>query len=273
MKSLPLKRRATTPNLWHACSGARCFAAQDVESLFNAQGIIANWDGLKTNVAIRIELPAVRLGVVEADGVHVAPVDAALAREMGEVCERLRKAHSVESLSEFEPIRAVRTMFRAWGMDPSKYRPSSEALLRRVAQGKGLYRISNAVDANNLGSIETGWPYGCYDRARIAPPIVFRHGAAGEKYEGIGKHIWHLEGRPVLADVQGPFGSPISDSTRTMVTEEARDLLTVIYAPLGAVDKAIEEAMARLGERLTRSAGAQVIRTRILPSGSEGDWS
>lgn len=243
-----------------------------MELLLWAQGIIANRGGLKTNMEIRIELPAVKLGLLEADGVRVMLVDAALAREMGEVCERLRKAHSVESLSEFEPIRAVRTMFRAWGMDPSKYRPSSEALLRRVAQGKGLYRISNAVDANNLGSIETGWPYGCYNRARLTPPIVFRHGAAGEKYEGIGKHIWHLDRRPVLADAQGPFGSPISDSTRTMVTEEARDLLTVIYAPLNAVDKVIEEAMTHLGERLTRSAGARVIRTRILPSGSEGDW-
>jgi DNA/RNA-binding domain of Phe-tRNA-synthetase-like protein len=222
-------------------------------------------------VEIHIELPGVKLGLVEADGVNVVPVDAALAREMEDVCERLRKEHSVESLSEVEPIRAVRMMFRAWGMDPSKYRPSSEALLRRVAQGKGLYRISNAVDANNLGSIETGWPYGCYDAGRLTPPIVLRHGAAAEKYEGIGKHIWHLEGRPVLADAQGPFGSPISDSTRTMVTEQTRELLTVIYAPSNSRDEAVTQAMTRLGERLTRSAGAQVIRTGTLRS-LQGDW-
>ena len=140
---------------------------------------------------------------------------------MDEVSERKRSEFTVESLAEAPAVRAVRAMFREWGMDPSKYRPSSEALLRRVVQGKGLYRVSNAVDICNLGSIETGWPYGCYDRARIGPPIVLRHGAPGEMYEGIGKN-WHLDGRPVLADPDGPFGSPISDSTRSMITESAR---------------------------------------------------
>ena len=125
---------------------------------------------------IRVELRAVKLGVVEARGVHVTLVEESLAKEMDAVCERLRRIHTVESLPDYEPVRRVRAMFRAWGMDPSKYRPSSEALLRRVAQGKGLYRISNGVDAANLGSIETGWPFGCYDLARISGPITLRRG-------------------------------------------------------------------------------------------------
>src|ERR1700724_3807149 len=147
---------------------------------------------------IRIELPGVKLGVVEADGLHVVPVDLGLAKLMDEVSERKRSEFTVESLAEAPAIRAVRAMFREWGMDPSKYRPSSEALLRRVVQGKGLYRVSNVVDIANLGSLETGVPYGCYDRSKINPRVVLRHGAAGEKYEGIGKQTWHLEGRPVL---------------------------------------------------------------------------
>ena len=122
-------------------------------------------------------------------------------------------------------------MFRRWGVDPSKYRPSSEALLRRVVQGKGLYRVCNIVDIGNLGSVETGWPYGCYDRTTLHPAIAFRHGLPGESYEGIGKRAWHLEGRPVLADEQGPFGSPISDSTRSMITETAREALMVDLCP------------------------------------------
>lgn len=75
--------------------------------------------------------------------------------------------------------------------------------------------------------------------------------------------MWHLEGRPVLADSEGPFGSPISDSTRSMITETARDVLFVIYAPAGAADSSIEMAMARLGERLTQFAGAAGVRTEI----------
>src|SRR5579862_888291 len=85
---------------------------------------------------IRIELPGVKLGVVEADGLHVVPVDLGLAKLMDEVSERKRNEFTVESLAEAESVRAVRAMFREWGMDPSKYRPSSEALLRRVVQAR-----------------------------------------------------------------------------------------------------------------------------------------
>ena len=212
---------------------------------------------------IQIELPDVKLGVVEADDVRFALVDESLAALMDEICERKRREFTLESLADAEPTRAVRGMFRDWGVDPSKYRPSSEALLRRVVQGKGLYRVSNLVDIGNIGSIETGWPYGCYDRSRVASPIVFRHGAPGEAYEGIGKRIWHLEGRPVLADAAGPFGSPISDSTRSMIAESARDVLVVIYAPSSASEASLESAIARLAERLAQFAAASGTRAVI----------
>jgi DNA/RNA-binding domain of Phe-tRNA-synthetase-like protein len=212
---------------------------------------------------IKIELPGVKLGVVEADEARVVPVDPGLAKLMDEVCARKRQESTVESLAEAEPVRAVRAMFREWGMDPSKYRPSSEALLRRVVQGKGLYRVSNLVDMGNLGSLETGWPYGCYDRSKISAPMSLRHGAAGEKYEGIGKQIWHLEGRPVLADPQGPFGSPISDSTRSMITESATQIMIVIYAPARTPDASLNAAFTRLKDRLTQFSGACAVRSNL----------
>jgi DNA/RNA-binding domain of Phe-tRNA-synthetase-like protein len=212
---------------------------------------------------IQIKLPGVKLGIVEADSIRVTLVNENLASVMDAICERKRREFTIESLAEAPAVRSVRGMFREWDMDPSKYRPSSEALLRRVIQGKGLYRISNVVDIINIGSIETGWPYGLYDRSKIAPPIAFRHGLAGESYEGIGKRIWHLEGRPVLADPQGPFGAPISDSTRSMITEAAREILTVIYAPDSAGDDAVKSAMETLTERLTEFAGASVTHTHI----------
>lgn len=212
---------------------------------------------------IKIALPGARLGVVEADGAGVVLVHPDLAKLMDELCTRKRAEFTVESLAEAEPVRAVRAMFREWGMDPSKYRPSSEALLRRVVQGKGLYRVSNVVDIGNLGSLETGWPYGCYDRSKINPPVALRHGAAGEKYEGIGKQTWHLEGRPVLADPAGPFGSPISDSTRSMITESAKEIMIVIYAPAHVPDASLNLAMTRLKERLTQFAAASDVRSEI----------
>lgn len=212
---------------------------------------------------IKIALPGVKVAVVEADDVRVVSLDPALAKLMDEVCARKLQEFTVETLAESEPVRSVRAMFREWGMDPSKYRPSSEALLRRVVQGRGLYRVSNVVDISNLGSIETGWPYGCYDRAKISAPVALRHGAAGEKYEGIGKQVWHLEGRPVLTDPQGPFGSPISDSTRSMITELATRVMIVIYAPARTPDSPLGAATARLQDRLTQFASTSATRSEI----------
>ncbi|MGH9865267.1 MAG: B3/B4 domain-containing protein [Candidatus Acidiferrales bacterium] len=213
---------------------------------------------------IEIQLPGVRLGVVEADGVAVAPSRPELVHEMENLCARLRQQFTLESLAGAESIISVRAMFRHWGVDASKYRPSSEALLRRVIQGKGLYHVSNIVDLTNLGSVEAGWPYGVYNRSQISPPVTLRLGAPGERYEGIGKRIWHLTDRPVLADVAGPFGSPISDSTRTQIIDGVTDVLTIIYAPASASDAALEQAAKRQAARLSAFAGASQTRTHII---------
>lgn len=212
---------------------------------------------------IAIEIPGVQLAVIEADGVSVAAASAELLREIDEECARLRRRFTVESLAEAEAVVAVRAMFRRWGMDPSKYRPSSEALLRRVVQGKGLYLVSNIVDLSNLGSIETGWPYGVYDRAATAGEICLRLGGTSEKYEGIGRRVWHLEGRPVLTDAAGPFGSPISDSTRTQIREGVREVFTVIYLPRTASKAAWTAAAEKQARRLEAHAGARVTRTNV----------
>jgi DNA/RNA-binding domain of Phe-tRNA-synthetase-like protein len=212
---------------------------------------------------IHIELPGVKLGVVEASDVREPEADQELERLIAELCEQKRKEFTVESLAEAEPIREVRSMFRSWGMDPSKYRPSSEALLRRIVQGKDLYRVSTVVDIGNLGSVETGWPYGCYDRSRLHPPITLRQGRPGECYQGIGKRLWHLEGRPVLADLEGPFGSPISDSTRSMITPAVQNIVAVIYAPVTTREAGIELALERLSERLSGFAQARPAQMSI----------
>jgi DNA/RNA-binding domain of Phe-tRNA-synthetase-like protein len=217
-----------------------------------------------SDLNVRIDLPGVRLGIVEADGIKVEPSGFDLKREVDLVCARLRNAFSLETLASSPSVVAVREMFRRWGVDASKYRPSSEALLRRVIQGKGLYNVSNVVDLSNLGSIETAWPYGLYDRAKINAPIVLRLGVAEEKYEGIGRRVWHLAGRPVLADHEGPFGSPISDSTRTQVDESVSQVLTVIFAPASASDVTIHMAAKKQAQRLKDYARASEARIGIV---------
>ncbi|MBI1738298.1 MAG: hypothetical protein HYR58_03535 [Acidobacteria bacterium] len=215
-------------------------------------------------MSIAIQIPGVKLGLIEATNVQVQLVHPGLAAEMDAVCDRIRRTHTIDQVALLDSVRGVRGMFRAWGVDPSRYRPSSEALLRRVVQGKGLYRISNVVDVCNLCSIETGWPFGLYDRAHLDPPIVMRLGQNGESYEGIGKQTWHLAGRPILVDSRGPFGCPISDSTRTMITEATGSLLSVIFAPATVSEEELQRALERYAQRLESYAAARTARLAVI---------
>ena len=102
----------------------------------------------------------------------------------------------------------ARTLYKAVGLDPTKYRPSNEALLRRALKGEALYRINTLVDALNLSSLRFQLPFGLYDLARVEPPVTLRKGMAGESYEGIRKGPVHVEGRPVLWTRRGPSATP-----------------------------------------------------------------
>ncbi len=130
-----------------------------------------------------------------------------------------------------EVTAAVRTLYKRIGIDPTKTRPSSEALLRRVRKGEPLPRINSLVDVINWCSVETQLPYGLYDLDRIEGEIHVRLGRDEESYPGIRKDVVHLGGRLVLADARGPFGNPTSDSLRTCVTPATTAALIVIFAP------------------------------------------
>ncbi len=146
---------------------------------------------------------------------------------------------------------AVRTMYKRVGIDPTKTRPSSEALLRRVRKGDELPRINSLVDVINWCSLETRVPFGLYDRARIEGEVTLRLGRDGEAYAGIRKDTVHVAGRLTLADAAGPFGNPTSDSARTMVTAATTSALGVIFVPapvpadVGDRARALTEARVR----------------------------
>lgn len=126
---------------------------------------------------------------------------------------------------------AVRTMYKRVGIDPTKTRPSNEALLRRVRKGDTIPRINSLVDIVNWCSLEFQLPYGLYDYSKINGPVTIRLGADGESYPGIRKDDVNVSGRITVADATGAFGNPTSDSARTMVTTATTDALVVIYAP------------------------------------------
>jgi len=143
---------------------------------------------------------------------------------------KLESDYATNTLSTHPQIKASRKAYKAAGKDPARYRVSSEALMRRILQGKGLYRVNNVVDCNNLISIQTGLSCGLYNLDKVEGDITFRIGKADEDYEGIGRGKLNIEGLPVFSDSKGAFGSPTSDSVRTMVTPEAKRVMLIMIS-------------------------------------------
>ena len=188
---------------------------------------------------------------------RVTDSSAELLAEIERVSAELR-ARFPDPASAGDRLGAARRLFRALGLDPTRTRPASEALLRRVLQGKGLYKVSSAVDAANLVSLSLALPVGLYDLAKIEPldaRATFRLGLAGEAYPGIGKEEIHLEGRPCLADRLGPFGNPSSDSARTQVTMATSSLFFVLFAPVDVEAERLDEHAATAADMMRRWNG------------------
>jgi DNA/RNA-binding domain of Phe-tRNA-synthetase-like protein len=148
-------------------------------------------------------------------------------------------------------------MYKRVGIDPTKRRPSSEALLRRVGKGEGLPRINSMVDVCNWCSLEFQLPYGLYDAARIDGAVVLRLGHEGESYPGIRKDEVHVGGRITLADSHGPFGNPTSDSARTMVTSVTTRALVVVFAPRELDPRRLDHVVEITTQRMTQFTGAR----------------
>jgi DNA/RNA-binding domain of Phe-tRNA-synthetase-like protein len=150
-----------------------------------------------------------------------------------------------------EEIARVRAMYKRLGLDPTKVRPSSEALLRRVRKGDPLPRVNSLVDICNWCSVETQLPFGLYDFNLIEGDAVsLRVGAPGEGYDGIRKDRVNVDGRLTLADARGPFGNPTSDSARTMVTLDTTRVLFVVYCPREHERQGLAAAMDLTARRM-----------------------
>lgn len=152
-----------------------------------------------------------------------------LWKEIEAMGEKFRKELTTESLKELESIAATRRVYRACGKDPSRYRPASEALIRRMLQGKNLYQCDTLVDLVNLASIAFGYSIGGFDADKfVGDTLTLGIGREGEPYEGIGRGMLNIAGLPVYRDVMGGVGTPTSDNERTKMTLETRHLVVLI---------------------------------------------
>jgi DNA/RNA-binding domain of Phe-tRNA-synthetase-like protein len=206
----------------------------------------------------------ITLGVLSLEGVSVRPEAPLLIADVEDACTSFRQRFAGRPSGDVPGAEDARTLYKAFGIDPTRYRPSNESLLRRALKGEALHRINTAVDAVNLCSLHHQLPYGLYDAAKIEPPVVLRRGVPGEIYEGIRKGAITLGGKPVLADARGPFGNPTSDSERTSVQLETRDLLVTVYAPRAVGRSRMDRVLEATLDVMTRHCGGRCIERAIL---------
>jgi DNA/RNA-binding domain of Phe-tRNA-synthetase-like protein len=200
------------------------------------------------------------LGVTRAS-VTVTQYDRDLWSETDQLISQLVNI-PIEQIPTFKEIQALRTAYKVLGKDPSRYRGSNEALLRRIVQDKGLYKVNTVVDINNLVSLESCRSVASYDRAKLGDEIEFRRGREGESYQAIGKGTLNIEGLPVFADAAGPFGSTTADSKRAMITPETTELLFVIVSFNG--DSELENQLSRAKSLLENYARAHDVHSETV---------
>lgn len=207
--------------------------------------------------------PRLRLGIISCDVVNT-PSDEALWEEIAAVEESLRLSMRMEEIARRIPIYETRQAYKKLGKDPNRYRPSAEALCRRILKGYPLYKIDTLVDLINLVSIRTGYSIGGFDAGKIKGDLILGVGKADELFTGIGRGPLNIEGLPVYRDEQGGIGTPTSDEERTKIDISTTKLLMIINGYSG--EEGLMEAVVYAKDLLEKYATARNIQIEtILP--------
>jgi DNA/RNA-binding domain of Phe-tRNA-synthetase-like protein len=205
---------------------------------------------------LALHLP-IRAAWMTFDDVKVT-TDAGAFDELLAIAQRYKTeadANGVTAPGDIEGVQASRALFRQLKIDPTKHRPSSEALLRRALKGKDMPHVNTLVDVGNACSLDYLLPLGIYDMDAVRGDIALREGGPNEGYIAINHQHLNLAGHYLLADDEGPFGSPMKDSLRTAVGESTTRTGILIYATL-EFDPAHLEAHARdMAQRVVRHCG------------------
>lgn len=151
-----------------------------------------------------------------------------LWQEITRMEEALRASCRMEEVNKWRPIQATRQAYKLLGKDPNRYRPSAEALRRRILRGLPLYKVDTLVDIINLVSICSGYSIGGFDADKIEGELRLGVGREGEIYNGIGRGALNIAGLPVYRDRIGGIGTPTSDEERTKIGMDTTNLLMII---------------------------------------------
>ena len=174
-------------------------------------------------------LPHIKLGCIICD-VRYEESNSLLTETLETFIGDIKGKVALEEVSKLDNIFHTREAYKVLGKKPGRYRPSAEALHRRIIRELGLYKLNNIVDVTNLISLKTRFSIGTYDMSKIGSKIIATVGKEGDSYEGIRKEELNICNLPVLADDKGKFGNPCSDSKRAMIDKNTKQILMLIWS-------------------------------------------
>lgn len=200
-------------------------------------------------------VPDLKFGILHYNRISTSDAPGMLKGRIGYFYQEMQIDLEDKNVTDIPGVAEWRKVWKAFGKDPGRYRPSAEALIRRVKKGQMPGEINLGVDLNNFFSVREGIPCGLYDLASVAGEVSIRKGTAGDEYEGLNGRINSLENLLLTSDEHGPFGSPFVDSGRTAVTEQTTEALHVLYLQPSMMLEEAELLLEETGIFFTSVAG------------------
>jgi len=201
---------------------------------------------------IREACPKLVLGIVRCEVIN-SETSIELRKEMDEEILRFSASYLLDDINKRPEIEATRRIYKTLGKDPNRYRPSAEALCRRIIRGIPIYKVNTLVDIINLVSIRSGFSIGGFDIAKINGNIVLGVGTKEDEFEAIGRGLLNVEGLPLFRDTLGGIGTPTSDNERTKIVDTTTELLLVLNGYSGKAG--LVEAVDDVNRLLSKYAG------------------
>lgn len=210
---------------------------------------------------IKENCPNIRLGIINCSVLYSEQTQE-LWERIDATCKDIESKYEIVDVKNIATIGESKKAYKKLGKDPNRYRLSAEALMRRIINGKSLYKINNLVDIVNLSSIDSGFSIGAYNVENVKGDIVLAKGKKNDFYVGIGRGELNIENLPVLRDDNSAFGSPTSDSPRTQLDKDTENMMLVFFD--FDSNSELEKAMSNSKELLLEYAGASDISVRIF---------
>jgi DNA/RNA-binding domain of Phe-tRNA-synthetase-like protein len=207
------------------------------------------------DTSITEKVPEFKVGIITYRDITVSSSPQMIKGRLQLYQESIALDLDITPLADYKGISEWRKVFKQVGMDPSKYRPSHEAMLRRIAKREFLPTIHSAADINNFFSIQYGVPIGIYDSKHITGDVKITLGQSGDSYDALNNRTIDASNKMVSADDIGPFGSPFVDSKRTAVTDETTSALQIVYLKPSMKPEEADELLTAISNMFTQVNG------------------